>query len=205
MPALKHQKPINLLPRQNWEKKPLFKFLNWSLGIGRYIVIVTELVVIISFISRFKLDRDMTDLYEELETKGAQIKSQEKFEKEFRQIQKKAQVIKQLSAAEDDKLKTLNALSALVPTEVTLENLEIDKNKISLNGYSLTTTGISTFINKLINSDEFGQINLESISRDIRGISFKLSFQIKSAQSEKKASTTPINKNQEDNSQKETF
>ena len=57
----KHE--IELLPKEEWEKTSFGKFIKWTLNVGRYIVIATELIVILAFVSRFKLDRDLTDLY----------------------------------------------------------------------------------------------------------------------------------------------
>jgi hypothetical protein len=63
------KKEINLLPKEEFEKKPLGKFLVWALSIGRYIVIFTELIVILAFLSRFKLDRDLADLNQSVREK----------------------------------------------------------------------------------------------------------------------------------------
>jgi hypothetical protein len=65
---------INLLPREEFEKKPIGKFLTWALSIGRYIIIFTELIVILAFLSRFKLDRDLSDLNQSIREKQAVIR-----------------------------------------------------------------------------------------------------------------------------------
>jgi len=77
MPAQKSQ--IELLPREEWEETSFGKFLKWLLTVGRYIVIFTELVVILAFLSRFKLDRDLTDLYKQIENKQAIIQNSTDF------------------------------------------------------------------------------------------------------------------------------
>ena len=75
---------IELLPQEGWEKGTLGKLLKWALTAGRYIVIVTELAVIMAFLSRFKFDRELTDLHEEIKQKQAVIQSAQSFETEFR-------------------------------------------------------------------------------------------------------------------------
>ena len=60
------KKDINLLPREEFEQKTVGRFLIWALTVGRWIVIVTELIVITAFLSRFKLDRDLANLYEKI-------------------------------------------------------------------------------------------------------------------------------------------
>jgi hypothetical protein len=53
---------VNLLPQDPFFETVFGRFLKWALSIGRYIVIFTELIVILSFASRFTLDRMVTDL-----------------------------------------------------------------------------------------------------------------------------------------------
>ena len=64
---------IEFIPQEDWEKTSFGKFLKWLLNVGRWIVIVTELIVIIAFVSRFKLDRDLTNLNEKVKQKQAII------------------------------------------------------------------------------------------------------------------------------------
>ena len=58
----RHPVPINLLPKTEFELSFWGRFIKWALSTGRYIIILTELVVIIAFMSRFKLDRDASDV-----------------------------------------------------------------------------------------------------------------------------------------------
>ena len=61
---------INLLSKKDLEEKALGRFLKWSLSFGRYIIVGTEIIVLIAFFSRFKLDRQLTDLHEAINQKG---------------------------------------------------------------------------------------------------------------------------------------
>ena len=73
-------KDIELLPKEEWEKTSLGKFIKWVLTVGRYIVIFTELIVISAFISRFKLDRDLSKIYEDIEKKQSLVVASSDFE-----------------------------------------------------------------------------------------------------------------------------
>jgi hypothetical protein len=53
---------VNLLPKDPFLSTSLGKLLQWSLTVGRYLVIFTELIVVSSFAARFSLDRQVTDL-----------------------------------------------------------------------------------------------------------------------------------------------
>ena len=60
-------RPINLLPSKELGFSE--KVLNWALTFGRYIIIGTEIVVLVVFLSRFKLDRDRIDLKDSITEK----------------------------------------------------------------------------------------------------------------------------------------
>ncbi len=79
---------IELLPQENWEKGTFGRLLKWALTVGRYIVIITELIVILAFLSRFKFDRDLTDLNEKVKQQQAIVQSSAQFEQKFRFLQK---------------------------------------------------------------------------------------------------------------------
>jgi hypothetical protein len=83
---------INLLPKDPFLSTPLGRFLTWSLHVGRYLVIFTELVVITSFGSRFVIDRQVTDLNVQLREKQTIIQSYGSLEQDVRTVQKKLEV-----------------------------------------------------------------------------------------------------------------
>ena len=91
MPA----KTINLLIHTDFDKTFLGKFLRWSLTYGRYIIICTEIIVLLAFIYRFSLDRKITDLNDEIEQKSAIIAANSNFEEQFRNLQFRTEQITQ--------------------------------------------------------------------------------------------------------------
>ena len=60
---------INLLGSQDLEHTPWGRIVAWATTYGRYIMITTEIIVLLAFISRFSLDRKNTDLTEEVTQK----------------------------------------------------------------------------------------------------------------------------------------
>ena len=62
---------INLLPKSDFEASFWGKFLKWGVSSGRYLVILTELVVIVAFLSRFKLDWDYAAVRDRINGKRA--------------------------------------------------------------------------------------------------------------------------------------
>lgn len=169
---------IEFLPQEGWEKGTLGKLLKWALTVGRYIVIITELAVILAFLSRFKFDRELSDLHEEIKQKQTVVESAQKFEQEFRLLQKRLEVFDGL---EKDRLQStalLTHLSEIIPLDVYLDNLNIDKQTVSFNANAASEMSLATFVNRLKQSPHFEKISLSQVSLNpVAAIGIK--FQIK--------------------------
>lgn len=173
---------LELLPKEDWEKGSLGKILKWTLSVGRYIVIVTELIVILAFLSRFKLDRDLTDLNEDVRRKQAVVTAFSSFEENFRLLQKKITTIENLETTRFQTTATLSVLSSLVPVDVYLSDLSVSPKDISLTATSLSEAGLGTFIKNLKSSNKFSQLSLSGISSGAEneiGIKFSLKGEFK--------------------------
>jgi Tfp pilus assembly protein PilN len=170
------KKDINLLPREGWEKRPIGRIVWWALTIGRYIVVITELVVIVVFISRFKFDRDLSNLYEQIGAKQTKIKSLEDFEKKFRLVQKRLRAIKELGKKQPEAPKALTDLASLIPSGVTLRSFQFDTKQISVSGRSLSELNLLGFLNNLLNSPHFVDIKVEEITK---GKGIEINFRLK--------------------------
>jgi len=80
-------KSINLLPQEEFEASTIGRVLKWATGTFRIIVIITEMVVMAAFLSRFWLDAQNSDLTDSIKIRSAQISAQGDLEKRFREIQ----------------------------------------------------------------------------------------------------------------------
>jgi Tfp pilus assembly protein PilN len=173
------KREIELLPQEDWEKTSWGKLLKWTLSVGRYIVIVTELIVIVAFVSRFKLDHDLTNLNEEIKEKQARIEAMSEFEKEFRFLQKRLQTVSQIQGAQKTTSGTIQRLIPLIPIDVSLTSLSVNEKTIDLSAVALSAEGLASFINNLKESPHFNQLNLQNVStgtEQLAGIQFNLSF-----------------------------
>jgi Tfp pilus assembly protein PilN len=165
---------INLLPQEDFEKKPLGKFLLWALSAGRWIVILTELVVITAFISRFKFDRDLTDLHDKIKQKQAIVQSYSAFEEEFRFFKTRIAQIKTLYSKQIDSAAVLNTVALNMPNDVLLSQFSFEGTSLSISGVALSEEGLGNFLAGLITSKKFTDIDVSSITRkrDEAGIRF---------------------------------
>lgn len=173
---------IEFLPKEEWEKGTLGKFLKWALTVGRYIVILVELVVILAFLSRFKFDRDLTNLSEKTKQQQAIIQSSAQFEQKFRFLQKQISAIETLEKNRLETNKVLNELARLTPINVFLSDLSVSNKEISLTATALSEGGLASFIKNLKNSPLFEKITLSQVSsvgEKAIGINFQLKSEFK--------------------------
>ncbi|PIS09309.1 hypothetical protein COT75_02270 [Candidatus Beckwithbacteria bacterium CG10_big_fil_rev_8_21_14_0_10_34_10] len=159
------KKSINfLLKESELEKNAFGKILKWSLNIGRYIVIFTELIVIIIFVLRFKLDQDLNDLRGEIEEKMAIVIASAELENEVRFVQKRLKSVSSIQNGETEFSSIINELTQLTPLEVVFDNLDLNENSVSFTGTSLSNAGLATLLSGLKSNDSFEKIDLGSVT-----------------------------------------
>lgn len=168
---------IEFLPQEDWEKGTAGKILKWALTVGRHIVIFTELIVILAFLSRFKLDRDLTDLGEKIKQQQAVLASWEEFEKEFRFLNKRLEIIEDLRRNRIDAEEILGELAGLTPVDVQISEFSVTGEEVSLTATSLSEGGLGTFVKNLEKSSKFEKISITQVVSNIEkeiGIKFQL-------------------------------
>jgi len=166
MAARKKKNRINLLPQEEFAQSTLGRVLAWLLSSFRVIVIITELFVMMVFLSRFWLDAKSADLNDLITQRQAVLVASVDFEKEFRGAQKKLNIFSELTTV--DKLTTdhLNNVSSLVPPEIVLSSFSFVSDSIKIEGISPNERGIAQFVANLEASDEFQEITITQISTD---------------------------------------
>lgn len=175
---------INLVPKDPFFQTTLGRTLQWALSAGRYIVIFTELVVIISFAARFTLDRQNSDLATEIEEKRVTIASYGELENNFRLAQTK---IEKVSALEKDSniLEVFENLTQVTPRDVTLSQLSIQPSSVTITGKTLSQSSFNLLVTNLQISPLFNNITVskvESADRNAPGFNFSISAKTKETQ-----------------------
>ena len=142
---------------------PLGKILQWALSVGRYIVIFTELIVIISFVTRFSLDRQITDLNERIFQKKTVIQSYGDLEANVRLAQQKTQQYSQL-VDQPNLSEVFPQLTAIIPQGVSLSELTVQLGSINFDGTALSENSFNLLVNNLQLSPHFSSITVNSIT-----------------------------------------
>lgn len=192
LPSLKKEQTakinINLLPEDPFFKTFLGQTLRWALSVGRYIVIFTELLVILSFLARFTLDRQLTNLNDAIHQKKTVVESYGDLEDQFRLAQAKInqyQQIEQQANISD----TFPLLTQIMPSGVQLEELIISPQRILMTGSTISQSSLNVLINNLQLSPDFTKISIDKIeANDQGGSSFDFSLR---AETKQGATLTP--------------
>lgn len=162
--AAQKKKEINLLLKDQFQQTPLGKFIKWALNFGKYIVIIVELIVVIAFVARFKLDQDLNQLGESISEKQNIIASFGALESNVRIVQKQLAVIKEELQNQPVLAEKLSELSSVTPKDTFFEELNFSKDSVSFSGASPTEASLATLISEMQKSKIFTNIVVDSIS-----------------------------------------
>ncbi|MFH1841152.1 MAG: PilN domain-containing protein [Candidatus Shapirobacteria bacterium] len=172
---------LELLAKEEWEKSRLGRALHWTLTVGRHIVIITELIVILAFLSRFKLDRDLTDLNDSLKQKQAIVEASAPFEKKYRQLQNRVEILDQIGQKRFHPEILLDALAEITPVDLYFDEVSSEEGSFALKATVLSETGLTVFLKNIRTLPMLNQISLSELSsgsdKDI-GIKFSLIGQL---------------------------
>ena len=171
---------INLIPRDPFFGTVIGRALKWTLSVGRYIVIFTELVVIMSFASRFTLDRQVTDLNEAINQKQMVLQSYGSLESEFRVIQKKLENISQLQTS-NNLVEIFPRLTKIMPIQVRLNELTVNQTNVIMSGTVPNQEILQKFMNNIQLSPDFANISVGKIDAQgekVGGYSFELTADV---------------------------
>lgn len=166
---------INLLGTQDLEHTPWGRIVTWATTYGRYIMITTEIVVLLAFISRFSLDRKLTDLTEEVTQKQAIIEANLDLEKSIKSLQTNINAIKKLQSNQEKPIQIMTSMETLLPQDVYLTSFELSPTKVSLAAIANSTEGFSQFLANAQASSLLHNVTLGDINRTPSvGIEFNL-------------------------------
>ena len=141
----------------------LDKFMVWALTIGRFLVVVTELVALSAFIYRFSLDRQLIDLHSKIKQQQAIVGYFKKNEETYRNLQDRLTLSSTFSKLGDTTLQTFKDITDFTPKDILFNNFGLYQNRISMNATAYSTTSLSTFINSLNSYKKIQSVSIDSI------------------------------------------
>ncbi len=185
--AARKQEKINLLPQKGFEATTTGRLLAWVLSTFRIIVIVTEIIVMIAFLSRFWLDAQNADLNEKIEEKKAVLLASAAQEKEFRDTQKRLSIFSNIVSGQGIAPESLQKIISFLPDDLYLTQLTFGKNAFNIEGTTPSEQSIQQFVVNLNASGSFTEVFLQGIQSETKDptlLIFKINAKLKNSESE---------------------
>ncbi len=155
---------INLLPKNLRELGLSDKIVNWALSYGRYVLVLTLSVVIVSFGMRFTLDQKLSDLFDSIKDKQLFIEANADFETDFRQVQQKLIDIKTAKLEETGPAAVIETMANIIPPEIRFTSFTFGDGTFSISATSTDEAVIARFAKILARQSNLTDINVSAIS-----------------------------------------
>lgn len=170
---------INLVVKDDLNASFSGQLLSWILTYGRYIIIITQIVVLSVFFLRFKLDREYADLKESVSQKQAIVESIIDLEKDVRSLQNKLAHLNQSVVNQDTPVKIVRFLQETIPTDTVFTKLTFNQDKINITATSGSLRSFSLLLSQLQKDKKFSDLSLDEINRRPDGrVEFSISAKI---------------------------
>ena len=176
------KKELSLLPESENPRSFGARFLKWITTTGRVTIVLTELIVISVFISRFWLDRKNSDLSEIVRQKQAILQSATPFEVEFIKLQERLSYVKSFYSNQPEYGKQISSLISSTPADLFYKQLSISvdkKTKITTISTSLIAykeESIVSFITNLTLNPDISQVNISKIEKKEKENQYSISL-----------------------------
>lgn len=152
------------------------KILYFSLHYLRYILVITQIVVIGVFFYRFQIDQQIIDLKDELVQKQEIVAVSQPLVDEARSIDRKIKSSREILQRQEDIKGMTNYLFSLFPKGLHLTDMKIGINMIDFRGISDSPVILQLFLNRLRKDSRFNSIELKNINKTTNGFSFSFTL-----------------------------
>lgn len=173
---------LSLLPDSNNSTSFSAIFIKWLTTVGRWVIVLTELIVISAFISRFWLDRKNSDLSDVIRQKQAILESSQSFETDFLAFQKRLNFINTFYGQDYDYSNKIDSLIASTPKDLVYKNinftLDPSTNKINAKATvtAFTEDSIIKFITNLMSNSDIETVKINQIEKKAKESDYSISL-----------------------------
>jgi len=138
----------------------------------RYILVITQIVVIIVFFIKFKVDQEIIDLKESVSQKQEIINVSQPLIDEARLINKQMGEISSILVQQDNLTGAFSYVLSVFPADLYLSSFSIRDSKFVLTGISNNPNAIRFFLNRLQKDARFNSVALKNIQKKDDGLYF---------------------------------
>jgi len=152
---------INLV--KNKQIPTFDKFIDWTLTIGRLIVILTEIVAIIAFIYRFSLDEKIVNLHSVIKQQQSIISVLKNDESKYRNLQDRIALASTFSTKSNSFDRNTTDIISLIPDQARIINFILNKDQIKLKVDITSISSLENLVNSLKGYSGIKSINIDNI------------------------------------------
>jgi Tfp pilus assembly protein PilN len=163
---------INLLEKK--ETSLLDKLTFFGLNYLRYIIVITQMVVIGVFFYRFQIDQSIIDLKEGVDQKKEIVQIVLPLLNEAAKIDKKTFIIEKTITKQKNFSTMLDYFIDSFPETITLTNMEIKNESIKISGDANNAKHLQAFYLLLKNDKKFKEVIFQNIKKTETGYNFVL-------------------------------
>lgn len=174
---------LNLLYNQGVPQKITVRILKWLLSYGKFIVIIVDILVIVAFAYRLKLDYDLSNLNRRINTQLDFIESLSQEELMLTQFQERLALTQTTYKQYPDFGNFFTKITSQIPKSITLSNLSFEKSlatnitNFKFTGQTNNNTDLSIFLASL--KKDFNNVNLDGISYSEGSFTFLITGEIR--------------------------
>ncbi|MCW1949570.1 MAG: hypothetical protein KIH89_003985 [Candidatus Shapirobacteria bacterium] len=178
------KKELSLLPDSDNPNSFNARFIKWATTVGRWVMTLTELIVISAFLSRFWLDRKNSDLSDLIRQKQAILESTQEFESEFLSLQKRLTFIKSSYSQTQDYSSKINSLVSSTPQGLIYQDLSILVNPITkkinanANITAFSEDSVIDFISNLMSNSDIENVKINQIEKKPKENNYTISLSV---------------------------
>jgi len=139
------------------------EILDWSLKIGKILIILVEVVALSAFLYRFVLDIQVGNLESEIKLKQTVLYNFKDRENTYRNLQDRLSLATSLTKDNSKVFKIFNDILNLVPQGITVNNISLDESGIAMIINVNSVSALSSFTTGLKNYSNVQSISVDKI------------------------------------------
>lgn len=163
---------INLLPKK--ELDFVDKVIYFALHYLRYVLVLTQIVVIFVFFYRFKIDQEIIDLKDELQQKQEIVAVSKPLLDEAKIVDTKTKQIREVLLGQVLFKEAFTYFLNTFPSDLTINRLDIQAGTFKFEASTTSPSIIRTYLERMRKEKRFKTVELNSIQRN--GLEFIAPF-----------------------------
>lgn len=167
---------INLLPKErhkNVGDRVFYFILNYL----RYIIVITQLVVIFVFIAKFSTDQRIVDLQESIDQKYEIVSVFQPLVKEAKATEFRMKEVEKVLVQQERLSLMLRYVMNNFPSTLTLKQLQVTEEIFYLRGITADPDVLRLFVEKMKSDAQFESVSLKTIKKTDEGFEFDIELQ----------------------------